>query len=312
MSVRAFALVVMALFSCRSSYVQEDAAVNAPMQKDGMMDENTKMGYIEAGNNKGPILILLHGLASNAKAYQKLIPELEDTYHIYALDFPKYLDTDDNSDVGMKSYAHMVKEFMEEHQIEQAIVGGHSMGGQVALHLAYQYPERVSHLVLLAPAGIERFDNEKDRAWFKTYIKPEIYLMLNDAMIKRNFDVNFYGGELPADAQFMYDDRLKIKEDSMTYGRYIDYIVKCIFSMLDQPVTAMLPQIDIPTIIMYGDSDLLIPNKILHPTLEMEDLRTEAHKLPRHEFTIVDRAGHFVQWDNPKDVASRLQLFTNQ
>ena len=269
--------------------------------------DGVSIDYLEAGGEK-PVMIMVHGLASNAKAYLKLIPELEDQFHIYAIDLPKFTDREDKSLVGMESFADLIHDFMDKKGIQTVTLCGHSMGGQVAMHFSKKYPDSVDQLVLLAPAGLEKF-SEKDYTWFKTYITPQTYLALPDPMIKRNFDVNFYGGQLPEDASFMFEDRMKIKEDSTTYTRYIDYVVHSIFAMLDEPISDFQEDITTPTLIMYGDQDQLIPNKILHPDMSEQTLQEEADKIPNASFSTIDNAGHFLQWDNPQQVAERIIHF---
>ena len=258
---------------------------------------------------EGPsVMILLHGLGSNKKAWKKVVPYLEDSHKIYALDLPKYLNTDDKTGVGISKYAALVKSFIDKLPQSKAHIVGHSMGAQIAMHLGLNHPNNVLSLSLLAPAGIEQF-SEADKNWFKTYVTKNYYLTLNDAAVKRSFDINFFGNALPKDAQFMLEDRMALKEDSVAYSRYIDYVLLSINSMLEEAVYQDLDQLQIPTLVLFGANDQLIPNRLLHPGLNVEDILEKAQKIQSSNRLLVSEAGHFIQWDKPEEVASQINKF---
>ena len=56
--------------------------------------------------------------------------------------------------------------------IERTIVIGHSMGGQASIKLAVTHPDAIEKLILVAPAGLERFT------------EPEAILMKNALLYK--------------------------------------------------------------------------------------------------------------------------------
>ena len=58
----------------------------------------------------------------------------------------------------MTYYAQVIKEFADKKGIENLVLVGHSMGGQIALTAALQYPDLVDKLVLIAPTGFETFN----------------------------------------------------------------------------------------------------------------------------------------------------------
>ena len=260
--------------------------------------------YKESGEGSD-ILLLIHGLGSNHKAWNKLTPLLEDKYKLIAIDLPQYLDQEKPGPIGMMAYAKMVKEFIDIMGIQNANIVGHSMGGQISLHLASSYPESVNKLILIAPAGIETFSLQ-EREWFFKIATKEYYSSLNDTKIEQNFNINFSGGKMPADARFMYEDRLKIKADSTQYSRYLDWYTNCVYSMLNEPIFDKLEEIKTPTLVLYGSDDYLIPNKILHPKITTENILEYSKALPRSTQVLISNAGHFLQWDQPERVSEEI------
>ena len=80
--------------------------------------------------------------------------------------------------------------------------------------------------------------------------------------------------------------------------------------MLQEPVFDLLKQISLPTLVIYGANDELIPNRILHPTLTtLQVAEAGAQELPNSELYLLDAAGHFVQWEQADKVNELLSLF---
>lgn len=274
-----------------------------------LADQNLEINYLKAGKGKQK-WVLVHGLGSYSKAYNKILNNLPKGVEAYALDLPGFGESPlGNQTISMASYAHVVNNFINTLGLKKVVLFGHSMGGQVAMTLALENPKWLKSLVLLAPAGIEQF-TEKDKAWFDAVVNKELYLNLSDDQIRQNFNVNFYGFQLPEDALFMYEDRMKIKEDSTKYEQYCITIVNCIKAMLSGPVYDRLESIKAPVLVFYGKNDALIPNKILHPDLTIAQLTEKLNQdYPKIQTMLVDKAGHFVLWDQTESIIKETEKF---
>lgn len=299
---------IVALFILTENLLgQENTTMEFPTEKIAKLSNGEQMFYYKVGQG-GSNILLIHGLGSDKKAWLNILPMLTEDHTLYAIDLPKYLDTDSTAGIGMKKYAEDLLLFMNEIRIDKMVVCGHSMGGQVAMHFALAYPDRIQKLILLAPAGLETFNN-KERAWFETYITKDVLKNQSKEQIKKNFDINFHGDTIPESASFMLKERLDLKLDSLRYGRYIDYIITCIHSMLNEPVHQELSKINTPTLVVFGKEDKLIPNAILHSTLDVEDIIIQANLIPNSTSIILDRAGHFVQWDLNQLLSDKIKQF---
>lgn len=270
-------------------------------------NSKVSLNYLQAGEGNHTI-VLIHGLGSNSKAFQKNMAELSNKVRVIAIDLPGFGDSDLGEFVpGMENYAQAITEFITLKKYSEVTLVGHSMGGQIAMQLAAdQQPQWLQQLVLLAPAGLEQFtDTEKN--WFHAVVNEELYLNLTDEQIKQSFDLNFYGGQLPEDAQFMLEDRLVIKEDAEIYKIYVATVVQSIYAMLNEPVYDKISEIKVPVKIVYGNDDRLIPNKILHPQLTIDSIiKTLNTDYPNIGSVQLDKAGHFVQWDQTDAVNQHI------
>ncbi|WP_228850461.1 alpha/beta fold hydrolase [Aegicerativicinus sediminis] len=274
-------------------------AQNIKSKHISLLKAGIEMHYLEAGDNQNQTFLLVHGLGSNSKAFNKTIPEISKHGKTYAIDLPGFGETKAlNSTPSLEKFGEILQEFVKTKKLKNIVLVGHSMGGQIISKLALtKHPKWLKRLVLLSPAGIETF-TEKDRNWFKAVITEGLYLNLSDAQIKQNFDVNFYGAKVPKDALFMYEDRLSIKADKEKYKEYCETVVDCIFAMLNEPIYDQLSTIKAPINILFSKNDLLVPNKILHPDLTMQSLVDQLKENhPNINVTLIGESGHFVQWD---------------
>lgn len=106
--------------------------------------------YIETST---PTLILIHGVASNLTRWTEFLNKtvLKSRYRIIRLDLRGHAESQTNIGVGMKNWCKDLVAILDAEKIGSAYIVGHSLGAQVALNLAYRFPERVSGLVLIDP-----------------------------------------------------------------------------------------------------------------------------------------------------------------
>jgi pimeloyl-ACP methyl ester carboxylesterase len=95
-------------------------------------------------------IVLLHGVASNAKIWITTAPLLARRYVVMALDQRGHGLTDKpDSGYDFSSVVEDVAAFVDEHALERPVIVGHSWGGNVALQYAARYPERPAGIVLV-------------------------------------------------------------------------------------------------------------------------------------------------------------------
>lgn len=112
-----------------------------------------RLSYLVAG--AGPPIVLIHGLGGSASNWLELIPLLAASHRVIAPDLPGHGGSEPLVAVaGLQSFADRVHSVMEHEGAVPAPVVGHSLGGLVALRLAFRRPEAVSALVLAGSAGL--------------------------------------------------------------------------------------------------------------------------------------------------------------
>lgn len=102
----------------------------------------------------GPLLVLIHGITSNSATWDRVLPALASHYTVLAPDLLGHGRSDKRrGDYSVGAHANTIRDLMEALGYRRGTFVGHSLGGGVAMQLAYQYPERVDRLVLVAPGG---------------------------------------------------------------------------------------------------------------------------------------------------------------
>ena len=105
----------------------------------------------------GPLLVLIHGITSSSASWEAVLPELAEHYTVLAPDLLGHGQSDKPAgDYSLGSHACLVRDLMLALGHEHATVAGHSLGGGVAMQVAYQFPDLVGRLVLVSSGGLGR------------------------------------------------------------------------------------------------------------------------------------------------------------
>ncbi|OQX95623.1 hypothetical protein B6I21_04500 [candidate division KSB1 bacterium 4572_119] len=258
---------------------------------------NINVAMIDEGKGD-QVLLLVHGLGSNAKGWIKNIPELSKKFRVIAVDLPGYGKSDKGYfQFSMKFYAQILTELLTQLNINKATFIGHSMGGQIAITTALEYPARVDKLVLISPAGFERF-TEGEGDWMKNAVTADF---VKDTPI-RNIDINVKSNffKMPGDAEFMITERIQMRK-AKGFDLYCYAVSRNVTAMLDGPVWDKLTDIQQPTLILFGENDGLIPNPYLHGGKTETVAEIGRKEIPNNRLFLFEKCGHFVMFEKAEE-----------
>lgn len=113
------------------------------------------VGFRRAG--KGEAIVLIHGLAGSSRTWKDVMPELARRYDVIAPDLLGHgQSAKPLGDYSLGAHASGLRDLLAMLDVPQASIVGHSLGGGVAMQLAYQHPERCDRLVLIGSGGLGR------------------------------------------------------------------------------------------------------------------------------------------------------------
>jgi pimeloyl-ACP methyl ester carboxylesterase len=105
----------------------------------------------------GPLVVLVHGITSTSATWEKVIPYLAEHYTVIAPDLLGHGESaKPRGDYSLGAYASGIRDLLVALGHDRATFVGHSLGGGVAMQLAYQFPERCERLVLVDSGGLGR------------------------------------------------------------------------------------------------------------------------------------------------------------
>ena len=217
--------------------------------------------------NFGTPLVLVHGLSGSQRWWRKNLKAFSSTRRVYTIDLIGYGDNRAFRPGTVESAASALDAFIALLPQGTADVVGHSMGGQISLTLAARFPERVHKLVLAAASGLVRSSVLR------------MFLRLPTAMRYSRLD---------------FFPTLAI--DALRAGPF--NLIRSSGDLLRGDVTALLPKITAPTLLIWGRQDNLVP------LITGEAMQKG---IAGSQFQVIEHAGHVLMWDKP-DIFNRTVL----
>jgi pimeloyl-ACP methyl ester carboxylesterase len=111
--------------------------------------------YRAAGS--GPVVVLVHGITSTSATWANVLPYLAERFTVIAPDLLGHGESaKPRGDYSLGAYASAIRDLLFALGHDRATFVGHSLGGGVAMQLAYQFPEHCERLVLVSSGGLGR------------------------------------------------------------------------------------------------------------------------------------------------------------
>jgi pimeloyl-ACP methyl ester carboxylesterase len=143
------------------------AAYNGILSRFPFEQTTVETGYgqtflLHAGAEDGPPVILLHGSCSNSAFMTPELAALSARFSVYAADIVGEAgnSADIRPELHSDGFALWLRDVLDALWIKSAVLAGSSLGGWISLKFAVTFPERVSSLILISPAGLAGQKNE--------------------------------------------------------------------------------------------------------------------------------------------------------
>ena len=263
--------------------------------------------YDEAGaDSGGPVVVLVHGIASRAAQWHQVMADLGETCHVIAPDLLGHGESaKPRGDYSLGAHACGIRDLLAALGHDRVTLVGHSLGGGVAMQFAYQFPERVERLALVSSGGL----GQEVSMWLRAASLPGSELVLpiiTSSYVRRAGSAI---GRLVARTPVSLPPGLV--EVMVSFGSLGDPATRSAFihtarSVLDiagQRVDArdrLYLASDLPLLVVWGGRDPIIP--VAHASLLAE-------RIPGLQLEIFDRSGHFPHLTEPRRLAKVLGDF---
>lgn len=263
---------------------------------------------------KKPVLVFNYGLVCSMHHW-KFQTEYFDKkgYQVLIHDYRGHFQSSGAHDVEKITFKQMsqdIGEMCASLGIKKAVMLGHSMGVNVCLQLAKDYPDLVSSMVLISGTYVNVKDIMFDTNLME-FIMPVAQLGLDKYPdLMKKFWTS--GGHNPLVREIIHltgFNRKKVSKEFIEIylnrmGQLgIELFFKLFDEMTKQNITGYLEQMKIPSLVSGGHKDNVIPNHIQ---------RSLANFLPHSETYFLKDGSHVPQADYPELMNERIELFIKQ
>ncbi|HZC93283.1 MAG TPA: alpha/beta fold hydrolase [Mycobacterium sp.] len=262
-----------------------------------------RVAYRDVG--RGPVLLLIHGMAGSSATWQSIIPQLSKKYRVIAPDLLGHgKSAKPRGDYSLGAFAVWLRDLLDELGVRRATVIGQSLGGGIAMQFAYQHRDYCERLVLIGSGGLGpdlspllRVLAAPGAEFVLPVVAPQPVLNLGN---KLGTWLSSAGIQAPRAGQ-MWQAYSSLSDPGArqaflrTLRSVVDHRGQAVSALNKLHLTA-----DLPTLLIWGDRDRIIP--VSHAYAAHDALTGS-------RLEVLDGVGHFPHAEAPTAVAEILEDF---
>ena len=200
---------------------------------------------------EGPVIVFIHGIASSAATFRKLVPLLDDRYRCISIDLLGFGESPSPKDATYTIEEHVASIHATIRSLKLGapfILVGHSLGSLLAARYTAQHPELVSRLVLISPPvylAPSEISDERVRSQVGAYLKVYEFLRSNKSFTMASVNT--------ISRLFQLGTALEVSERN--WNAFILSLQNCIES---QTTVSDIAAVRVPIDVVYGAQDQFI------------------------------------------------------
>lgn len=247
-------------------------------------------------------IVLLHGTAASLHTWEGWARELRGTRRVISVDLPGFGLTGPNADAdySIANYVRFVLALLDERKLQRVVIGGNSLGGEIAWQLAAAAPQRVAALVLVDAGGYAVAPESVPLGFQLARLPGARYLLrgiLPRTVVRQG-------------VESVYGNPIKVSDDLV--DRYFELCTRegnreALVDRLEQmqigAQAQQIAQLRLPTLILWGGRDHLIPPLAA---------QRFAADIAGSELHVFEALGHVPQEEDPAATVAVLQDFLSR
>lgn len=234
---------------------------------------------------EGEPVILLHGWLTDLESMRPLTTNLVKRFKVYLVDVVGFGKSDlPEEPLNSKDFAEFLQEFMEKLKIENPVLIGHSNGGRIIINAVGRKMVKAKKIVLIDSAGIKPHHSAS------YYLKIGIF---KAGKLILNILPNTKGIK-------EFKDKLRSNVGSSDYKASPTVLKDTMNIILKEDVKDLLPNIDVPTLLIWGSLDTATP---------ISDAKTMEKLIPNCGLVEYPYGTHFSYIENIENCKLVLDSF---
>lgn len=219
--------------------------------------EGVQYFYREVGENNPDTILMIHGFLGSSYDFIDVMNQLKDRYHVIAVDMIGFglSEKPINFHYAKQNQAEGLVKFLDTLEIEEVTIMAHSMGGEVSIHLAHDFPDYVKEMILIGSGG---YVEENPNPLMPANLPMVVYdYVVRNYYIQRTFFLSAYAQDEIDTGRITYHDFDEMYYVNKTIpGNILQAFTRDNDSGSTNAKLALVRQ---PTLLIWGEFDSFIP-----------------------------------------------------
>ncbi|MBD7962799.1 alpha/beta fold hydrolase [Fictibacillus norfolkensis] len=256
--------------------------------------------YFDHEDPHAKVVVLVHGFLSSTVSFRKLLPYLTKTYKVLSIDLPGFGQSEKSTSFVYKlsNYGQLIIDFLDVLNIQNAILIGHSMGGQISMHAAKKSPERIEKLILL---GCCSYVKRASRSLIACSYLPLFSWGMRNWIQRKDVKENLLS--VLHDSKLVTEEMIESYKKPISEVAFIHSLVRLLRQREGDMCSQDLNQIQQPVLMLWGKEDKVMPVKTGYRL---------KHDLPSAELIVYEKCGHLLMEEKPQEICSEITRFIEQ
>ena len=299
-SLTVLILIVVALYGHSDMPLEDLKEKYAQPPSSFIAVERMNVHFRDEGNSYDSIpIVLIHGTGASLHTFNNWASELKRGHRIIRMDLPAYGLTGPfpKPDYSIDNYVSFIKNFLKALGIEKCVLGGNSLGGNIAWNFATQHSAMVSKLILIDASGYPT----------KPTNEPMAFKIPRMPVLKHAFKFITPRSVVKTSVENVYADKSKVTEELI--NRYFELTLRegnrqafidRIKSKNDTTAYQKIKSVKQPSLVLWGAQDYLVP---------LENAHRFHEDLPNSTLVIFEKVGHVPMEESPNESVAAVISF---
>ncbi|WNB93000.1 alpha/beta hydrolase [Bacillus sp. NEB1478] len=253
--------------------------------------------YYEHENPDAKVVVLVHGFLSSTISFRKLLPYLTEYYNVIALDLPGFGQSEKSTTFIYRlcNYGQLIIDFLDKLNIKDAILIGHSMGGQISMHAAKKAPARIGKLILL---GCCSYVKKASHPLIVCSYLPLFTWGMRNWIQKKDVKKNLTA--VLHDTALVTQELIDGYKKPISEAAFIDSLIRLLRQREGDMTSQELKEITQPVLMIWGKEDKVMPVKTGYRL---------KRDLPNAELIVYEKCGHLLMEEKPDEISNEIIRF---